>query len=109
MGLFLLNLPCADKDDTVESRKYHSLGAVESMLLSECTVLDAPPEEPLSCPYTPEPEPEPELELDSEVKLDMLDHDISAWGLEDAIGTAVCTPLPRADVVQGLQSGPPAP
>ena len=23
---FLLNLPCADKDDTAESRKYHPLG-----------------------------------------------------------------------------------
>ena len=26
-GLLLLNLPCADEDDTVESRKYHPLGA----------------------------------------------------------------------------------
>ena len=27
MGLFLFNLPCADKDDTVESRKYHPSAA----------------------------------------------------------------------------------
>ena len=25
VGLFLLNLPCADEDDTAESRKYHHL------------------------------------------------------------------------------------
>ena len=28
VGLFLLNLPCADKDDTVESRKCHPSGMV---------------------------------------------------------------------------------
>ena len=29
MGLFLVNLPCADKDDTAESRKYHPFQATE--------------------------------------------------------------------------------
>ena len=30
VGLFLLNLPCADDDDTAESRKYHPSGVHET-------------------------------------------------------------------------------
>ena len=33
VGLFLLNLPCADKDDTAESRKYRPLQPGEAIVV----------------------------------------------------------------------------
>ena len=66
VGLFLLNLPCADKDDTAESRKYHPFrsfvqpplppGEQASLLSSGGTVFAAAAVEVLSvdfCRFVP--------------------------------------------------------